>query len=164
MGVHRLLSALGARLSATTSGRQLEASPGTGRERRAEGRERVALALVLCVATACIGDRERLAPPEIAMEVDSVVRPGASVGVRIVAVDRNSDLASVAARVRSADSVYVQREDLRSGFDSVDVTFGVRVASTALDGDSVEVTGSVINEQLLSRDTVAWAIVRIPPP
>ena len=125
---------------------------------------RLLLLASLAFAAACVGDRERIAPPQIVMEVDSVVRPGENIGVRIIAVDRNSDLSSVAARARTVDSVYVQRQDLRSGFDSVDVTFGVRVASTAQDGDSVQVTGSVINEQLLSRDTVAYAIVRIPSP
>ena len=96
--------------------------------------------------------------------LDSTVSPGASISVRIVAVDRNSDLASVAARARAADSAFVQREELFGGYDSVEVVFDVHVASSARHGDVVEVTGSAINEQLLSRDTVAFAVVRVPPP
>lgn len=180
MGISSVLSVLGSRLSARTSGPPdargarpfacrepgaVRRAPVPCRGPGAERRKRLAVPLaLLAFATACVGDRDRLAPPTITMEIDSVVRPGASIGVRIVAVDRNSDLASVAARARAADSAFVQREELFGGFDSVEVSFDVRVASSAQDGDIVEVTGSAINEQLLSRDTVAFAVVRVPSP
>ena len=167
MHIARLLSALGARHSATE---RLEASRagmsrGTSRVPRAERRGRLLLLILLVSSVSCVGDRDRLAPPTITMElIDSTVAPGGSIGVRIVAVDRNSDLLSVAARARTTDSAFVQREELFGGFDSVQVRFDVHVAASAQDGDVVEVTGSVINEQLLSRDTVAFAVVRVPPP
>ena len=162
-----LLPAPGSRLSATESPEAsgIETSRGPSRRPRAKSRELLVLLSLLSLATACVGDRDRLAPPRLTMELlDSIVRPGALISVRLVAVDRNSDLASIAARAVAADSAYVQRQDLFGGLDSVEVVYGIRVAATAQDGDPVQVTGSVINEQLLSRDTTAFAVVRIPPP
>jgi hypothetical protein len=174
MRVIRLLSALGRvpaaggrvpSASARMDGSERIASAGTSRGPRAVSREHLLLLALLAFTISCVGDRERLAPPRLTMELlDSTVVPGSRVSVRLVAVDRNSDLASVAARARTIDSVFVQRQDLIGGVDSIEVVFDVYVASSARDGDPVEVTGSVINEQLLSRDTVAYAIVRVPIP
>jgi hypothetical protein len=123
-----------------------------------------ALALLLA-AVSCIGDRERLVPPRIVLELlDSTAAPGGSVRVRLVAFDDYSELLSIAVRARTTDSVFVDSENLFGGVDSLDVEFALHVASTAQEGEAIEVTASAINEQLLSRDTTAQATVRVPPP
>lgn len=127
---------------------------------------RRALPFALLLATAsCIGDRERLVPPSLQLELlDSTAAPGGSVRVRVVAFDDYSDLLNVAVRARTTDSVFVDSENLFGGVDSLELEFEMHVASTAQDGEAIEVTASALNEQLLSRDTTALATVRVPPP
>ena len=123
------------------------------------------LAIAVVALTSCIGDRERLVPPRIVLELlDSIAAPGGSVRVRVVAFDDYSDLLSIAARARTTDSVFVASESLYGGIDSLALEFALHVASSAQEGEAIEVTASAINEQLLSRDTTAQATVRVPPP
>ena len=116
------------------------------------------VAVVLALAAACVGERERLDVPRVTLDVDVGAPPaGGRVTGRAAANDA-SGLISFAVYACSRDSVFRMSESYdRAGAAEID--FSLHVATNAQPGEPVEIYGVAYDDQGFSADSAVVVFV-----
>lgn len=116
----------------------------TSRPRRRLGG--IAAAAALVVATGCVGERERLDVPSVALDVAAQTpEPGGRVTGRATASDE-SGLISLAIYACTQDSVF-RTSDSYDRQRTAEIDFSLHVASTAVVEDPVEIYAVAFDDQ-----------------
>jgi hypothetical protein len=132
-----------------------------GRAARAVPRWRLALTLLTALPLSlggCVGERERLDVPRVALDVDDGATPaGGRITGRATASDV-SGLISLAVYACSRDSVFRMSETLDRE-PAAEIDFSLHVATNALPGEPVEVYTVAYDDQGFTRDSARVVFV-----